>query len=301
MKVIIRKLGVVNKTAILGMILLLSGCLNLGAAYPTGTGHIKKKPNDYSIGVGNHTGGDIYIESLHIDSRLIDRTPAYINCSNRLDVNGISEVYTLEHGTSLPRKNIEIVWDPLKSETYMKAVINMPQTDFIRKYVKENKGSSYLYVDIRENNHVWLRLTNLRGKIESKSDVFVIAKAKAEPVSKIYGVSADEELAKKDSIERWRNIRLSFEKWKSEYISKIEKLSREIAANNQDVEIAIRHDSRVTELERKKIDLEYSKTQLERLENKKCWSEEEKINYISEYTHATKEKIIFDNWYPNKK
>lgn len=291
------KLDAVNKIGILGVVLFLSGCLNLGAAYPKGTGHIKKKRNDYSIGVGNHSGGDVYIESLKIDNRLVHREPAYINCSNRLNVNGISEVYTLEHGTPLPSKSIEIVWDALKDETHMRTVLKVPQTDFIEKYVKEHKGRSYLYVDIRENEDVWLRITHVSGKIESESDVFVIAKAKAEPVSKTNKVSPDEKLAKKDAIERWEKIRLSSKKWKSEYINKIEKLSREIAANSQD-EIVIRHDSTVTELERKIIDLKYSKIQLKRLENSECWSEEEKINYISQYTQVAKEKIIFDNWYP---
>lgn len=291
--------SIVKKIILISLLLPLSGCLEMFALYPTGPKRTykEKEKNDYTVGVGNHSGKDIYIESIAIDGKTLDKQRAYLYCSNRLDVNGYSYLVELNLDTSLPKDSISVVWDPLTGEGLKEVNLKIPKTNFITRYVEKYKGRAYLYADIREGDNVWLRLSHIKSRLENTEDVFILAKARATPLMEVRSLDSQAILAKQIAIKKANKRRLSDANLKAQYIDTIKKIEQEIKEYGNG-EIKVNHDGEVTDLERKIIKSRQTKNELNRLEKYECWSEEEKISYMSGKLNIPKDQFLFNRWYP---
>lgn len=297
-KIILNK-PLVKSLAIISLLLPLSGCMGLALmiAPPTPTGSagkkVKSEPrNAFDTSIANHAGQDIYIESMKFDGEEVKGAGGFRYCTWKWSVNETGRIIKLPLKTSLPRK-IEVVWDPLTGEQFKKATLELPENNYMENYIEDHKGG-YLYVDIREDNNVWLRFTQVEGRIENPKYVFIVDKDKAEPNGQLESLSAEIRKDKQEAIEKARLDRIDLEKRREKQIKEVEKLTRELEKLEKDEESG-HVDKR--ELRVKKWLLDDAKRRLNNMPDVDCWSEQQKLEYISKIAHYPASMIVFDRWY----
>ena len=277
----------------------VSGCMGLAMMIapptPTGSASKKVKPeprNAFDTSIANHAGQDIYIESMKFDGEEVKGARGFRYCTWKWSVNETGRIIKLPLKTSLP-KNIEVVWDPLNGEQFKKATLELPENNYMENYIEDHKGG-YLYVDIREDNNVWLRFTQVEGRIENPKYVFIVDKDKAEPNGQLESLTAEIRKDKQEAIEKAKLDRIDLEKRREKQIKEVEKLTRELEKLEKDEESG-RVDKR--ELRVKKLFLDDAKRRLNNVRDIECWSEQQKLEYISKIAHYPASMIVFDRWY----
>lgn len=165
-------------------ILLLVGCGNIYIPFEK-----KTSRDDLRIGIANHSQSIIYIESVGIE-RSNDRAGKHLlgllKCSGKYDVNGPGKAMALPLDMDLPEKKINVQWYSIKLDKTFRADLRLPGEAgalISRPPWFNPQGQrhpfSVLYIDIKENNNVWLRLAAADRDINDRKDVMVLSKSKA--------------------------------------------------------------------------------------------------------------------------
>ncbi|WP_223671341.1 hypothetical protein [Kangiella shandongensis] len=291
---------IIKSFFLIALLLPVSGCMGLAMMIapptPTGSAGKKVKPeprNTFDTSIANHAGQDIYIESMKFDGEEVKGARGFRYCTWKWSVNETGRIIKLPLKTSLPKK-IEVVWDPLNGEQFRKATLELPENNYMENYIKDHKGG-YLYADIREDNNVWLRFTQVEGRIENPKYVFIVDKDKAEPNGQVESLTAEIRKAKQEAIDKAKAYRIDLEKRREKQIKEVEKLTKELKKLQKDQEPG--HVNK-RELIRKEQRLEYAERTLDDLlDDVECWSEQQKLDYISKIAHFPASMIVFDRWY----
>jgi hypothetical protein len=290
---------IIKRFFLIALLLPVSGCMGLAMMIapptPTGAAGKKVKPeprNAFDTSIANHAGKDIYIESMKFDGEEVKGARGLRYCAWEWSINETGRIIKLPLKTSLPKK-MEVVWDPLNGEQFRKATLELPENNYMENYIKNHKGG-YLYADIREDNKVWLRFSRVEGRIENPKYVFIVDKVKAEPNGQVESLTAEIRKDKQEAIEQAKLDRIDLEKRREKQIKEVEKLTKELKKLEKDKESG-HVDKR--ELRGKKLSLDYAKRRLDNMPDVECWSEQQKLDYISSVTHIPASRIVFDRWY----
>lgn len=171
---------------------MLSGCSGVYLPFPNDPeeNHVKS----IRMGLANHSKSRVYIYKAKVDNEWSFGVGRHLACAPKYDINGYHQVFPIYKWNNIPRRSISVNWYSFKDKTAYSAELELPEDNLTKKLVanppwynkQNNKGpKSVLYIDIKENQEVWLRLGvgYYYRDINDKSDVMLISKAKAHQVA----------------------------------------------------------------------------------------------------------------------